>query len=69
MINKEVSQHPTILEKGLWWAEIGGVVAAFIGIINGWSYWIWKGGLVAGGSAYVRSQFEQARQNAASSAS
>lgn len=63
----EFCQRPTLLEKSLWWTEIGGFVAAFIGLVNHWAGWTIKGAVVFVGSKFALDKFTQSRRDNPSS--
>ena len=64
MANKEHYQESTTLEKGLWWVQVGGAIAAVIGVLNGWVDLAVKGGVVFIGSQWGRDQISKSRQSA-----
>lgn len=34
MVQHAEREHRSLVEKGIWWAEIGGIVAAVIGVVR-----------------------------------
>lgn len=64
MSNKEQQPEPTMLEKSIWWAKIGGVIAAFIGYVQHMAGLVTGGAIAFVGAELMQGQINKMQKNA-----